>query len=137
LPSDTPLLRKDYDMALIGTLKGFGVTDIFQLISQQIKTGLLILSTSKETITVAFSDGIIQGISSDKWEFDPRTEILLKGNFVNEKEKKARATGMITLYQEEKLKKIYLIRRQLSFSGIQCWMSSNGRREITGLKTVI
>jgi hypothetical protein len=64
-------------MALIGTLKGFGVTDIFQLISQQIKTGLLILSTSKETITVAFSDGIIQGISSDKWEFDPRTEILL------------------------------------------------------------
>ena len=76
-------------MALIGTLKGFGVTDIFQLISQQIKTGLLILSTSKETITVAFSDGIIQGISSDKWEFDPRTEILLKGNFVNEKELKA------------------------------------------------
>ena len=61
-------------MALIGTLKGFGVTDIFQLISQQIKTGLLILSTSKETITVAFRDGIIQGISSDKWEFDPRTE---------------------------------------------------------------
>jgi hypothetical protein len=76
-------------MALIGTLKGFGVTDIFQLISQQIKTGILILSTSKETITVAFSDGIIQGISSDKWEFDPRTEILLKGSFVNEKELKA------------------------------------------------
>ena len=76
-------------MALLGTLKGFGVTDIFQLISQQIKTGILILSTSKETITVAFSDGIIQGISSDKWEFDPRTEIILNGNFANEKELKA------------------------------------------------
>jgi hypothetical protein len=75
-------------MALIGTLKGFGVTDIFQLISQQIKTGMLILSTSRETITVAFNDGIIQGISSDRWEFDPRTEILLKGNFVNERDLK-------------------------------------------------
>jgi hypothetical protein len=75
-------------MALIGTLKGFGVTDIFQLISQQIKTGILILSTSRETITVAFSDGIIQGISSDRWEFDPRSEILLKGNFINERELK-------------------------------------------------
>ena len=75
-------------MALLGTLKGFGVTDIFQLISQQIKTGLLILTSSKETITVAFRDGIIQGISSDRWEFDPRTEILLKAKYINEKELK-------------------------------------------------
>ncbi len=75
-------------MALIGTLKGFGVTDIFQLISQQIKTGLLILTSTKETITVAFRDGIIQGVSSDKWDFDPRTELLLKARHVNEKELK-------------------------------------------------
>jgi hypothetical protein len=75
-------------MSLIGTLKGFGVTDIFQLISQQIKTGLLILTSSKETITVAFRDGIIQGVSSDKWEFDPRTELLSKARHVNEKELK-------------------------------------------------
>lgn len=75
-------------MALIGTLKGFGVTDIFQLISQQIKTGLLILTSTKETITVAFRDGIIQGVSSDKWESDPRTELLLKAGLVNEKELK-------------------------------------------------
>jgi hypothetical protein len=86
LPSDTLLSRKEYKMALIGTLKGFGITDIFQLISQQIKTGLLILTSTKETITVAFRDGIIQGVSSDKWEFDPRMDILLKARFINEKE---------------------------------------------------
>lgn len=32
-------------MALLGTLKGFGVTEIFQLIAQQMKTGTLILTS--------------------------------------------------------------------------------------------
>jgi hypothetical protein len=76
-------------MSLIGTLKGFGVTDIFQLISQQMKTGILILSSGKEEVTVAFRDGVIQGILSDKWDTDPRIDILMKGKFVGEKELKA------------------------------------------------
>jgi hypothetical protein len=78
---------------MIGTLKGFGVTDIFQLIAQQMKTGLLTLSSSKENVIIAFRDGVIQGILSDRWDLDPRTEILLKGNFITEKDLKAAVEG--------------------------------------------
>lgn len=76
-------------MALLGTLKGFGVTEIFQLISQQMKTGALSLSSSKANVTIAFENGIIIGISSDKWEMDPRADLLLKVGYINEKELRA------------------------------------------------
>src|SRR5512137_254877 len=77
------------DMALLGTLKGFGVTEIFQLISQQMKTGSLSLSSSKENVMITFENGIIVGITSDKWEMDPRADLLLKAGYINEKELKA------------------------------------------------
>ena len=51
-------------MSLLGTLKGFGVTEIFQLISQQMKTGTLILTSPESTISLAFDNGIIQGIKN-------------------------------------------------------------------------
>lgn len=73
-------------MALLGTLKGFGVTEIFQLISQQMKTGSLILTSQKANVTIAFQDGVIKGVTSDRWEIDPRADVLLKGGFINEKE---------------------------------------------------
>lgn len=76
-------------MALLGTLKGFGVTEIFQLISQQMKTGALVLSSPKANITIAFENGIIVGITSDKWERDPRADVLLNAGYINEKELKA------------------------------------------------
>ena len=76
-------------MALLGTLKGFGVTEIFQLISQQMKTGALILSSTKAGVTIAFENGIIVGITSDTWERDPRADVLLKAGYVNDKELKA------------------------------------------------
>jgi len=77
------------DMALLGTLKGFGVTEIFQLISQQMKTGSLSLSSSKANVMITFENGIIVGITSDKWEMDPRADLLLKAGYINEKELKA------------------------------------------------
>jgi len=46
-------------MALLGTLKGFGVTEIFQLISQQMKTGSLSLSSSTANVMITFENGII------------------------------------------------------------------------------
>lgn len=73
-------------MALLGTLKGFGVTEIFQLISQQMKTGSLILTSQKAKVTIAFQDGVIRGVTSERWEIDPRADLLLKGGFINEKE---------------------------------------------------
>ncbi|MDT8274345.1 MAG: DUF4388 domain-containing protein [Desulfomonilia bacterium] len=76
-------------MALLGTLKGFGVTEIFQLISQQMKTGSLILSSPKAKVTIAFENGVIVGITSDKWDMDPRAEVLLKAGFLRDKEVKA------------------------------------------------
>jgi hypothetical protein len=76
-------------MALLGTLKGFGVTEIFQLISQQMKTGALVLSSPTTNITITFENGIIVGITSDKWERDPRADVLLKAGCINERELKA------------------------------------------------
>ncbi len=76
-------------MALLGTLKGFGVTEIFQLIAQQMKTGTLILTSPDSSVSLAFDNGIIEGIKSDRWEIDPRAEILIKGGFLLEKDYRA------------------------------------------------
>lgn len=46
-------------MALSGTIQDFGVADIFQLISQQAKTGRLSLSNGAETVMVLFKDGAV------------------------------------------------------------------------------
>jgi len=102
-------------MALLGTLKGFGVTEIFQLISQQMKTGALILSSAKANVTITFENGIIIGISSDKWEMDPRADLLLKAGYINEKELRAALDNEKTsepwyeiLISKAKLKKVLL-----------------------------
>lgn len=76
-------------MALVGTLKGFGVTDIFQLISQQMKTGNLILASPKKKISILFQEGIIKGVTNDKWTTDPRAKVLLNSGFIGEKQHKA------------------------------------------------
>lgn len=46
-------------MALEGTLKDFGIADIFQLIGQQQKTGQLMLKSKRDAVTVSFADGVI------------------------------------------------------------------------------
>ncbi|MCD6570566.1 MAG: DUF4388 domain-containing protein [Deltaproteobacteria bacterium] len=76
-------------MALLGTLKGFGVTDIFQLISQQIKTGTLVLTSPKYKISILFQEGIIKGVTNDNWATDPRAKVLLNSGLIGEKEYKA------------------------------------------------
>ncbi|HOO37585.1 MAG TPA: DUF4388 domain-containing protein [Deltaproteobacteria bacterium] len=102
-------------MALLGTLKGFGVTEIFQLISQQMKTGTLVLTSPKANVSIAFEDGVIVGIQSDQWTMDPRAEVLMKGGFIHEKqlkmafdnEKKSNTWDDI-LISQGKLKKNFL-----------------------------
>ena len=76
-------------MALLGTLKGFGVTEIFQLISQQMKTGTLVLTSPDATISLGFNDGAIEGIKSDRWEIDPRADLLIKAGYILEKDFRA------------------------------------------------
>ncbi len=46
-------------MALKGTLKDFGIADIFQLISQQQKSGILTLASKKEQAQVGFEKGMV------------------------------------------------------------------------------
>ena len=48
-------------MALQGTLKDFGLGDIFQLIGIQRKTGILSLSGPEDTVTVKFLEGQVVG----------------------------------------------------------------------------
>ena len=48
-------------MALEGTIRDFGLPDIFQLIGLQRKTGLLTLTNEKdeESVTVTFENGMV------------------------------------------------------------------------------
>ena len=46
-------------MALVGKIVDFGVADILQLISQQQKTGFLLVERGKETVEVTFWNGMI------------------------------------------------------------------------------
>jgi hypothetical protein len=46
-------------MALKGTIRDFGVADIFQLISQQAKTGVLVLKNDVDEVRVSFKDGSV------------------------------------------------------------------------------
>ena len=46
-------------MALSGTLKDFALSDIFQLIGMQRKTGLLTLESDRETVSVIFEQGMV------------------------------------------------------------------------------
>ena len=46
-------------MALEGTIKDFGLPDIFQLIGLQRKTGLLTLNNEKDNVTVTFENGMV------------------------------------------------------------------------------
>jgi Domain of unknown function (DUF4388)/Type II secretion system (T2SS), protein G len=48
-------------MALQGTIKDFGLGDIFQLIGIQRKTGILTLENGSDTVTIRFVDGHVVG----------------------------------------------------------------------------
>ena len=57
-------------MALSGTLKDFGIADIFQLIGQQQKTGVLHLTDRDEEVHVAIGRGLCPRLRAE--EDDPR-----------------------------------------------------------------
>ena len=48
-------------MALVGTIKDFGLADILQLIGLQRKTGLLTLEHDTDMVTVKFLEGAVVG----------------------------------------------------------------------------
>ena len=52
-------------MALEGTIRDFGLPDIFQLIGLQRKTGILTLRNEKDTVTVTFENGMVVMAASE------------------------------------------------------------------------
>ena len=74
-------------MALQGTLKDFGITEILQLIGQQLKTGILKIRRGKSTVEIYFVDGMIVHVYSNyRGKKDLIGEILVKAQLITEEQ---------------------------------------------------
>ncbi len=72
-------------MALQGTLKDFSITEIIQLIGQQLKTGVLKIRRGKSTVEIYFVDGMIVHVFSNyRGKKDLIGEILVKAQLITE-----------------------------------------------------
>ncbi len=72
-------------MALQGNLKDFSITEVIQLIGQQLKTGVLKVQRAKEIVEVYFMDGsIVHVYCNYRGQKDLIGEILLKAHVINE-----------------------------------------------------
>jgi hypothetical protein len=66
-------------MALEGTIRDFGLPDIFQLIGLQRKTGILTLKNEKDQVTVAFENGMVVAADSSTKRLEDRLgNVLVK-----------------------------------------------------------
>ncbi len=85
-------------MALEGTIKDFGLPDIFQLIGLQRKTGILTL-TSNENVTVTFENGMVVMADSSSRRLEDRLgNVLVKqGKLSKERLEEALETQKQTL----------------------------------------
>jgi hypothetical protein len=74
-------------MALQGTLKDFSITEIIQLIGQQLKTGVLKIRRSKDLVEIHFVDGMIVHVFSNyRGKKDLIGEILVKAQLITEEQ---------------------------------------------------
>lgn len=74
-------------MALEGSLKDFGLQDIFQLIGLQRKTGVLTIKGPYDTIYITFLDGKIVNADSEKARIESKLgKVLLKRGSITEEQ---------------------------------------------------
>jgi hypothetical protein len=74
-------------MALKGTLKDFGIADILQLIGQQQKTGVLVLTQKQDTVAVTFREGnIVRAETTSRNRKDLIGSMLVAANLVSEQQ---------------------------------------------------
>ena len=74
-------------MALQGTLKDFSITEIIQLIGQQLKTGVLRIRRAKDLVEIHFVDGMIVHVYSNyRGKKDLIGEILVKAQLITEEQ---------------------------------------------------
>jgi hypothetical protein len=72
-------------MALQGTLKDFSITEIIQLIGQQLKTGVLRIRRGKDLVEIHFVDGMIVHVYSNyRGRKDLIGEILVKAELITQ-----------------------------------------------------
>ncbi len=72
-------------MALQGNLKDFGITEILQLIGQQLKTGVLKIYKGKKLVEVYFVDGMIVHVYSNyRGKKDLIGEIFVKAQMISQ-----------------------------------------------------
>ncbi|HEU0091063.1 MAG TPA: DUF4388 domain-containing protein [Vicinamibacteria bacterium] len=86
-------------MALEGTIKDFGLPDIFQLIGLQRKTGLLTLKHDQDQVTVFFENGMVVNADSASKRLEDRLgNVLVKqGKLSKERLEEALSTQKQTL----------------------------------------
>jgi hypothetical protein len=86
-------------MALEGTIKDFGLPDIFQLIGLQRKTGVLTLKNEKDQVTVTFENGMVVMADSETKRLEDRLgNVLVKqGKLSKDKLDEALTTQRATL----------------------------------------
>lgn len=74
-------------MALKGTLKDFGIADILQLIGQQQKTGVLVLTQKQDTVAVTFREGnIVRAETTSRNRKDLIGSMLVAASLVSEQQ---------------------------------------------------
>ncbi len=72
-------------MSLQGNLRDFGITEILQLIGQQIKTGILKIHKGKKLVEVHFVDGMIVHVYSNyRGKKDLIGEIFVKAQMISQ-----------------------------------------------------
>lgn len=74
-------------MALEGSIKDFGLAEIFQLIFIQRKTGLLTLKCNEKNASIFFGNGlIIQASSTERGAVERLGEILIRANRIDKEQ---------------------------------------------------
>jgi hypothetical protein len=74
-------------MALQGNLRDFSITEILQLIGQQLKPGVLRINKGKKLIEIYFVDGMIVHVYSNyRGKTDLIGEVLVKAHFVTQEQ---------------------------------------------------
>ena len=74
-------------MALQGNLRDFSITEIIQLIGQQLKTGVLNIRRGKDRVELSFVDGmIVNAYSSYRGKKDLIGEIFVKAQLISQEQ---------------------------------------------------
>lgn len=73
-------------MALQGTLKDFGISDIFQLLQQQQKAGILVMRDKETEVKILFDTGKIVGAESTgtRQQKEPLGVLLVRGSLITQ-----------------------------------------------------